>query len=78
MLSASRQVSNPLTQLQGTHVAGGSVVWIVGDMEYLESKGMTPLGMEPIAAGVSSDAHHIIVERLMPRIERVPKDVING
>jgi 3-oxoacyl-(acyl-carrier-protein) synthase len=60
VLSASRQVSNPLTQLQGTHVAGGSVVWIVGDMEYLESKGMTPLGMEPIAAGVSSDAHHII------------------
>jgi 3-oxoacyl-(acyl-carrier-protein) synthase len=36
------------------------VVWIVGDMEYLQSKGMTPLGMEPIAAGVSSDAHHII------------------
>ncbi len=60
VLSASRQVSNPLTQLQGTHVAGGSVVWIVGDMEYLEAKGMTPLGMEPIAAGVSSDAHHII------------------
>jgi 3-oxoacyl-[acyl-carrier-protein] synthase II len=60
VLSASRQVSNPLTQLQGTHVAGGSVVWIVGDMEYLESKGMTPLGMEPIAVGVSSDAHHII------------------
>jgi 3-oxoacyl-(acyl-carrier-protein) synthase len=29
-------------------------------MEYLDSKGMTPLGMEPIAAGVSSDAHHII------------------
>jgi hypothetical protein len=60
VLSASRQVSNPLTQLQGTHVAGGSVIWIVGDMEYLEGKGMTPVGMEPIAAGVSSDAHHII------------------
>ncbi len=60
VLSASRQVSNPLTQLQGTHVAGGAVVWIVGDMEYLEAKGMQPLGMEPIAAGVSSDAHHII------------------
>jgi 3-oxoacyl-[acyl-carrier-protein] synthase II len=60
VLSASRQVSNPLTQLQGTHVAGGSVVWIVGDMEYLESQGMTALGMEPISVGVSSDAHHII------------------
>lgn len=64
VLSASRQVSNPLTQLQGTHVAGGAVVWIVGDMEYLQSKGMTPLGMEPIAAGVSSDAHHIITPSL--------------
>ncbi len=60
VLSASRQVSNPLTQLQGTHVAGGSVVWIVGDMEYLQEKGMKPIGMEPVAAGVSSDAHHII------------------
>jgi 3-oxoacyl-[acyl-carrier-protein] synthase II len=64
VLSASRHVSNPLTQLQGTHVAGGSVVWIVGDMDYLQSKGMTPLGMEPIAAGVSSDAHHIITPSL--------------
>jgi 3-oxoacyl-[acyl-carrier-protein] synthase II len=64
VLSASRQVSNPLTQLQGTHVAGGSIVWIVGDMEYLHSKGMTPLGMEPIAVGVSSDAHHIITPSL--------------
>jgi 3-oxoacyl-[acyl-carrier-protein] synthase II len=60
VLSASRQVSNPLTQLQGTHVAGGSVVWIVGDMEYLQEKGMKAIGMEPVAAGVSSDAHHII------------------
>lgn len=64
VLSASRTVSNPLTQLQGTHVAGGAVIWIVGDMEYLESQGMTPLGMEPIAAGVSSDAHHIITPSL--------------
>ena len=60
VLSASRQVSNPLTQLQGTHVAGGAVVWIVGDMEWLEAQGMKPLGMEPIAVGASSDAHHII------------------
>jgi 3-oxoacyl-[acyl-carrier-protein] synthase II len=64
VLSASRQVSAPLTQLQGTHVAGGAVVWIVGDMEYLKARGMKPLGMEPIAAGVSSDAHHIITPSL--------------
>jgi 3-oxoacyl-(acyl-carrier-protein) synthase len=60
VLAAGRRLSNPLTQLQGTHVSGGSVVWIVGDMEYMTAKGFKPLGMEPISVGVSSDAHHII------------------
>jgi 3-oxoacyl-[acyl-carrier-protein] synthase II len=60
VLSADGAVSVPLTRMQGTHVAGGSVVWIVGDMDYCKSKGFTPLGMEPLAVGVSSDAHHII------------------
>jgi 3-oxoacyl-(acyl-carrier-protein) synthase len=36
------------------------VVWIVGDLEYLKAKGFKPLGMEPVAVGVSSDAHHIV------------------
>ena len=58
--SADRQVSVPLTDLRGTHVAGGSVVWILGDMEYMKSKGFKPLGMEPLGVGVSSDADHII------------------
>ena len=60
VLSADKTLSRPLTRLQGTHVAGGAVVWIVGDMEYCKAKGFTPLGMEPLAVGVSSDAHHII------------------
>jgi 3-oxoacyl-(acyl-carrier-protein) synthase len=60
VLSADGHVSNPLGRLQGTHVAGGSVVWIVGDLEYLKAKGFKPLGMEPVAVGVSSDAHHIV------------------
>ena len=60
VLSANRHVSLPLTQLQGTHVAGGSIVWIVGDMDYMQAQGFNPVGMEPIAVGVSSDAHHII------------------
>lgn len=60
VLAANRRVSNPFTQFQGTHVAGGSVVWIVGDMEYLLREGLRPIGMEPIAVGVSADAHHII------------------
>ncbi len=38
VISADRTVSIPLTRLQGTHVAGGSVVWIIGDMDYYPSK----------------------------------------
>jgi 3-oxoacyl-(acyl-carrier-protein) synthase len=60
VLSADRTVSVPLTRLQGTHVAGGAVVWILGDLEYCRSKGFQALGMEPLSVGVSSDAHHII------------------
>ena len=60
VLSADAHLSNPLARLQGTHVAGGSVVWIVGDLDHFQSKGFHPLGMEPIAVGVSSDAHHIV------------------
>jgi 3-oxoacyl-(acyl-carrier-protein) synthase len=60
VLSADGAVSVPLTRLQGTHVAGGAVVWILGDLEYFQSKGFRPLGMEPLSVGVSSDAHHII------------------
>jgi 3-oxoacyl-(acyl-carrier-protein) synthase len=29
-------------------------------MEYLTSRGFQPVGMEPVAVGMSSDAHHII------------------
>jgi 3-oxoacyl-(acyl-carrier-protein) synthase len=64
VISADRSVSVPLTRLQGTHVAGGSVVWIIGDMEYMRSKGFKPLGMEPVAVGVTSDADHIITPSL--------------
>lgn len=64
VISADAKLSVPLTRLQGTHVAGGSLVWIVGDMDYMQSKGFKPLGMEPVAVGVSSDAEHIITPSL--------------
>jgi len=60
VLAADGKVSVPLTRLQGTHVAGGSVLWILGDLEYFRAKGFKPLGLEPVAVGISSDAHHII------------------
>ena len=36
------------------------MVWLVGDLEYFTARGYRPLGMEPVAVGVSSDADHII------------------
>ncbi len=64
VLSSGRNVSFPLTGLQGTHISGGAVVWIVADYEYMQSKGFTPLGMEPVSVGLSSDADHIITPSL--------------
>ncbi len=60
VLSSDRHLSAPLTRLQGTHFAGCSVIWIVGDMEYMQAKGFRALGMEPVGVGVTSDADHII------------------
>lgn len=60
VLSADADVSRPLTGLKGTHVAGGACVWIVGDVEALTAQGFTPIGMEIVGVGTSSDAHHII------------------
>ncbi len=60
MGAADGSVSKPMTGLRGTHVAGGSVIWIVGDLDYFTARGFRPLGMEPLAVGVSSDADHII------------------
>ncbi len=60
VISADGSVSKPLTELRGTHVAGGSVVWIVGDYEHMTGRGFRPLGMEPLSVGVTSDADHII------------------
>lgn len=60
VISADAQISKPLTELRGTHIAGGAVVWIVGDYEHMTAKGFKPLGLEPVAVGVTSDADHII------------------
>ena len=58
--AADGAVSKPLTGLRGTHVSGGSALWIIGDYDYMMKKGFEPIGMEPLAVGVSSDADHII------------------
>lgn len=60
VLAADRSVSKPLTQMKGTHVAGGAIIWIIGNLDYLKERGCRPLGMEPVAVGLSADADHII------------------
>ncbi|MEA2694444.1 MAG: 3-oxoacyl-[acyl-carrier-protein] synthase [Acidobacteriota bacterium] len=60
VISADGGVSKPLDGLRGTHVAGGAAVWLVGDLERMRARGFRPLGMEPLAVGVSADADHII------------------
>ncbi len=60
VISADAAVSKPLTDLRGTHIAGGSVLWILGDLEHMTAKGFKPVGMEPLGVGVTSDADHII------------------
>ncbi|NTX59045.1 beta-ketoacyl synthase [Myxococcus sp. CA051A] len=60
VISADAAISKPLTALRGTHIAGGAVVWVLGDYDYFTSKGFKPLGMEPVSVGVTADADHII------------------
>jgi 3-oxoacyl-[acyl-carrier-protein] synthase II len=64
VLSAGRNVSMPLTGLQGTHISGGAVIWLVADHDYMQARGFKALGMEPVAVGLSSDADHIITPSL--------------
>jgi 3-oxoacyl-[acyl-carrier-protein] synthase II len=60
VLATHGEVSKPLTGMRGTHVGGGSCVWIVGDADYLMGLGMKPVGLEILGVGTSSDADHII------------------
>jgi 3-oxoacyl-(acyl-carrier-protein) synthase len=60
VLASDGRLSKPLTGLRGTHASGGSCIWIVGDLEHCRALGFRPLGLEPLAVGVSSDADHII------------------
>ncbi len=53
-------VNLPFTSLRGTHVSGGSCVWIVGDAEWCEARGLKPMGAYVEAVALSSDAEHII------------------
>ena len=87
VISADREVSKPLTELRGTHVAGGSVMWILGDYDHFTKLGMKPLGMEPVSVGWSADAFHLItptkdgptaaMKQALARADARPEDVVH-
>jgi 3-oxoacyl-(acyl-carrier-protein) synthase len=53
------EVNMPFTSLRGTHISGGSCVWILGDAAWCAERGLQPFGyLEGVA--LSSDAEHII------------------
>ena len=60
VLASASRPSMPFTDLRGTHVAGGSCIWIVGDHDFMSARGYKPLGLEILGVGVTSDADHII------------------
>ena len=60
VLAGDRRPSLPLTNLRGTHISGGSVLWIVGDYDFMTAQGYEPVGLEIMGVGVTSDAQHII------------------
>jgi len=70
VLAADGAVSKPLTSLKGTHVSGGAAIWLVGDLDYGLARGFKPLGLEPVAVGLSADADHIITPPSTARAER--------
>jgi 3-oxoacyl-[acyl-carrier-protein] synthase II len=54
------EVNMPFTSLRGTHVSGGACIWIIGDAEWCEARGLKPIGGYVEAVALSSDAEHII------------------
>ncbi len=60
VIACDGKASLPLTGLRGTHVSGGALIWIIGDLDTMLARGHRPLGCEIVASGSSSDAFHII------------------
>ncbi len=54
------EVNMPFTSLRGTHISGGSCVWILGAEDWCSERGLRPVGGWVEAVALSSDAEHII------------------
>ncbi len=60
VMAGTGEVNAPFTTLRGTHLSGGSCIWIIGDEEYFSARGLEPVGGWVDAVALSSDAEHII------------------
>ncbi|HVH43711.1 MAG TPA: beta-ketoacyl synthase N-terminal-like domain-containing protein [Labilithrix sp.] len=60
VMAGTGEVNAPFTSLRGTHLSGGSCIWILGDEEYFAARGLTPVGGWVESIALSSDAEHII------------------
>jgi 3-oxoacyl-[acyl-carrier-protein] synthase II len=60
VMPAGGEVNLPFTSLRGTHLSGGSCVWIIGDAAWCRERGLRPIGGYVEAVALSSDAEHII------------------
>lgn len=60
VMAGTGEVNAPFTTLRGTHLSGGSCVWILGDEEYFSARGLEPIGGWVEGIALSSDAEHII------------------
>ena len=60
VMAGTGEVNAPFTTLRGTHLSGGSCIWILGDEEYFSAQGLEPVGGWVEGIALSSDAEHII------------------
>jgi 3-oxoacyl-[acyl-carrier-protein] synthase II len=60
VMAGTGEVNVPFTSLRGTHLSGGSCIWVLGDEEYFASRDIAPVGGWVDAIALSSDAEHII------------------
>jgi 3-oxoacyl-(acyl-carrier-protein) synthase len=60
VMPGTGEINRPFTSLRGTHLSGGACVWIIGDAEWCEARGMKPIGGYVESVTLASDAEHII------------------
>lgn len=60
VMPGTGEVNRPFTSLRGTHISGGACIWIIGDADWCEARGLVPIGGYVESVALASDAEHII------------------